>query len=370
MSAARCWDTVVIGAGVSGAIAAQQLAERGLAVLLVDKARFPRPKVCGGCLNSAAVAHLDQLGLGSLLRRLAAEPLREIHIECSGRRACLSLAGGAAVSRTALDAALVDAAIASGAVFLPGVTARIGRYAGATRELDLVCTEGKLSLAAQSVVVASGLHGDKLADDDLLRSVPAVGSRIGAGVVLDGAPAGFEAGIVRMAVDARGYVGAVRVEQGRLSVAAALDRRCLHSGKSPAAVVGAIATEAGWPWPAAAADLQWLAAPQLTRRPPQVCGRRLFLVGDAAGYVEPFTGEGMAWAIAGARALAPIVAEVVGHTLDPNGGDWSRTHRRLLGRSLAVCGIVSHMLRRPRLVGAALAGLTWFPALAMPWTGH
>ena len=54
----------------------------------------------------------------------------------------------------------------------------------------------------------------------------------------------------------------------------------------------------------------WKGTPELTRRPVRLGAERLFAVGDAGGYVEPFTGEGVLWALSGARALAPLVARV------------------------------------------------------------
>ncbi|MBX9624847.1 MAG: FAD-dependent oxidoreductase, partial [Gemmataceae bacterium] len=60
----RTWDAVVVGAGPAGSVTARGLARRGLAVLLVDKATFPRPKVCGCSLNAAALTGLGAVGLG------------------------------------------------------------------------------------------------------------------------------------------------------------------------------------------------------------------------------------------------------------------------------------------------------------------
>src|SRR5215212_4439345 len=57
------WDAVVIGAGVAGSIAAYQLARSGARVLLVDRATFPRDKVCGCCLNAHALRALEECGL-------------------------------------------------------------------------------------------------------------------------------------------------------------------------------------------------------------------------------------------------------------------------------------------------------------------
>jgi 2-polyprenyl-6-methoxyphenol hydroxylase-like FAD-dependent oxidoreductase len=56
----------------------------------------------------------------------------------------------------------------------------------------------------------------------------------------------------------------------------------------------------------------WRLVPSLTRRPKRVAEERLFLIGDAAGYVEPITGEGMLWAIMSACAIAPLDSAAVG----------------------------------------------------------
>src|SRR5690348_16494808 len=59
----RTWDVVVVGAGVAGAISALHLARSQLRVLLVEKSRWPREKVCGGCLNAAALRALANAGV-------------------------------------------------------------------------------------------------------------------------------------------------------------------------------------------------------------------------------------------------------------------------------------------------------------------
>ncbi|MGH6855526.1 MAG: FAD-dependent oxidoreductase, partial [Aestuariivirga sp.] len=70
------WDVVIVGAGPAGAFAAHAMARRGLWVLLVDKAAFPRYKVCGACLNPRALAVLNGAGLGVLAERCGAEPIK------------------------------------------------------------------------------------------------------------------------------------------------------------------------------------------------------------------------------------------------------------------------------------------------------
>src|SRR5271156_2503277 len=82
--AQRHWDALVVGAGPAGSIAARQLARSGVSVLLVDKARFPRRKVCGCCVGAGAVAMLEQIGLGDLLPALGARSIRQFQLAAYG----------------------------------------------------------------------------------------------------------------------------------------------------------------------------------------------------------------------------------------------------------------------------------------------
>ncbi len=80
------WDVVVIGAGVAGSVAARQCAQRGLKTLLVDGRAFPRPKVCGGCLNSRAVHVLEQIGFPRLSVICEVRHSMEFHQICEINR--------------------------------------------------------------------------------------------------------------------------------------------------------------------------------------------------------------------------------------------------------------------------------------------
>ena len=70
--AGETWDAVVVGAGPAGAVAARELARRGHRVLLAERAKFPRGKVCGCCLNEHTLSALAAAGLGDLPARLDA----------------------------------------------------------------------------------------------------------------------------------------------------------------------------------------------------------------------------------------------------------------------------------------------------------
>jgi 2-polyprenyl-6-methoxyphenol hydroxylase-like FAD-dependent oxidoreductase len=219
---------------------------------------------------------------------------------------------------------------------------------------------GSEVVSASIVVVASGLTGGD--------ARPERGSRVGAGVVLPAevAPTFFGPGTIYMATGRGGYVGLVRVEGDRLDAAAAFDPAFVKAagGLGPAAEV--ILGGVGWPVPRGLAEQPWKGTPLLTRCPVRLAGCRTFVVGDAAGYVEPFTGEGMAWAVMSAAALAPIAARAVRSWDDDLAREWGAAHRRGVGRRQRVCRVVSRVLRSPVLTGVAVRALRLLPVLSRP----
>jgi flavin-dependent dehydrogenase len=368
-AAGRAWDAAVVGAGPAGAIAARELARRGRSVLLIDKATFPRGKVCGCCLNGSALDTLAAAGLGDLAARCGAVPLERVRLAAGGRGAELPLPGGAALSRQAFDSALVRAAIAAGAHFLPATAAKLGRCAAGGCELLLVTRPGPGSqtgaappavVRAGVVVAADGLGGQLAAGN---RPAVAGGSRIGAGAVADAAPDFYHPRTIFMAVGRGGYVGLVRVEDGRLDVAAAFDPGFVRGSGGLGPAAAATLRDAGFPAVPGLEELPWRGTPALTRTARCVAGERWFAVGDAAGYVEPFTGEGMAWAVASAVAVAPIAARPWFPGLIR---EWEATYARLVRSRQTVCRAAAWVLRSPRLSRLAVRLLSVAPILSRP----
>jgi flavin-dependent dehydrogenase len=332
------YDAIVIGAGPAGSVAARELARRGLRVSLVDRASFPRPKVCGCCLNRAALAALEEVGLGDVPARCGAVPLRGVTIAAGGRSASVPLPGGVSLSRESFDAGLIGAAVKAGVTFSPNTPTKLA---------DALA-------AARVVVVATGLGPT---------ATPTPASRIGAGVVAPDAPDFYRRGTIHMATGRGGYVGLVRLEDDRLDIAAAFDASFVKMAGGPGGAAEFLLQEVGWP--GGFADLPWKGTPALTRTPAAVAGERWFAVGDAAGYVEPFTGEGMAWAIASAAALAPIAVRAM--TWDSCYiAEWGRTHARVVGRRQRTCRVVARVLRYPAVTRAAVRALGLLPALSRP----
>src|SRR5205085_586761 len=120
---------------------------------------------------------------------------------------------------------------------------------------------GTVNLEPRVVIAADGLNG-RLSGTEVM---PHANSRIGSGVVLDFAPGFYHAGTIFMAVGLGGYVGLVRIEDGRLDVAAAFDADVVRAAGSPGAAAAAVLREAGLPAIPSLEAAAWRGTPALTR---------------------------------------------------------------------------------------------------------
>jgi flavin-dependent dehydrogenase len=364
------WDVIVIGAGPAGALAAHQLARRQLRVLLVDKRTFPRWKICGSCLNGVALRALETAGLGHLLDGLGAVPLQRIRLGLQGRELELALPAGRSLSRGRLDLALCEAAVAAGAVLRSPWEATVAGSHPAGREVLLRSGADVQITSARVVLVASGLGSPALGGELPIETRISPRARIGAGCELDAGVKGYGRGTIHMAIGRHGYVGLVRNEAGALNLAAAFDRPHLIAAGGPAASAAEVLAEAGFdPLPEAAAAT-WRATPALTRRSTPPAADRVLLLGDAAGYVEPFTGEGMGWALVGALAVVPLVLQGQQKWNQGLEREWARRHGRLIGTRQRFCHGLAFALRRPGLSRALLVAAGRWPALTAPLLQH
>jgi menaquinone-9 beta-reductase len=370
MALAAHWDAIVIGAGPAGAMAARELARGGARVLLVEKKDFPREKVCGGCLNGHALGVLDSASLGALPKLSGGVPLGTFRLGVRGREFRLALPAGMAVPRGPFDAGLVDAAIEAGVRFLPRTEARVEPLAGASRRVRLGREGEARTVEARVVLVASGLGHTCLPAGSAPRVRIARGSRIGTGCFLDEFPHSYEAGTIHMAVGRGGYVGLVRLADGRLHVAGAIRPADLSRAGGPGAAAESILDEAGFAPIPGLRSARWRGTTGLTRRTLPIGETRLFLLGDATGYVEPFTGEGIAWALAAGRAIGPLALRAIERWEPRLCGEWGRLHGRVVRRRQIACRAAAAVLSRPRLVHAAFEVLARVPGPASRFLNH
>ncbi len=364
------WDAIVVGAGPAGSLAAREIAKNGGKVLLVERRGFPRWKVCGACLNGRGLAVLDAVGLGNLASQLDAIPLKTFDLRHRGRSALLPLPSGVALSRARMDAALTDEARFAGAEVYLETQATVLSAGPEFRDVSLTRDGRTIKVSARVVVVAAGLGQHCVADEPDVHAPAIEGSRMGAGCEVEDPDGQPEPGTLAMAVGRHGYVGLVRVETGKLNIAAAFDRDWLRGLGTPGLAAAAILVEAGFPAVAGLEDAAWQGTVGLTRRVRIAGANRLLLVGDAIGYVEPFTGEGMAWALASGQAVAPVALKGIRHWDATLPDEWTRLHRRLIGKRQRICRSLAAVLRRPTLTRLAIEALSRRPVLARPFVDY
>ncbi|TVP98680.1 MAG: FAD-binding protein [Planctomycetaceae bacterium] len=355
-------DLLVVGAGLAGSAAAIRAAAHGVRVTWVDAASFPRDKVCGCCLNLSALGALAEIGCATIAHDLVTDDLRAWQLTAAGRTIDAKLPGGIAVSRAKLDWALIEQARSRGLQLRTKVQAKVLDVRGTG--VDVRLSDESADRRFDAVIWATGLSGGGVSR--WLPWVVAPHGPLGVAVLVDDLP-GVPERTIRMVCADDGYVGLVRVEDGQVDVAAALRRDAGagdgEAGGDPksrllARVNAILATARLGPLSEHCAE-RLMTTPPLRRA--RQCGHGgLLAVGDAAGYVEPFTGEGMAWAIRSGIAAADCVAETDRES--DLGRLWCREHARQLRSRQWLCRALSQALASP-------GGSRWlFRAMALaPW---
>jgi len=355
---ATTFDAVVVGGGPAGSAAAIFAARRGLRVLLLECRTFPRVKVCGGCLGPTGRRILARASVLDEVRRAGAVPLSALRLSTRGASTRFPLVqpGGEpaylGVSRATLDTLLVRQAIREGAHWLPRTRIAAGAAGPRGIELHGLRAGGPFRVRARVAVLASGLAGVDPARFGLGRAIVDAASHVGLAAVLGGGATPAR-GEIEMHCDRAGYVGLCRLDDGRVHVAAALAPGAARDPR--AGVLERIARPGGEP--PRPGDLRHLAGtPALTRRPQRRAALRVLVAGDAAGYVEPFTGEGITWALASGELAARAAATVArGGWSDVAASAYESAWNERVGARQRGCRVVARLLRRPACLGAAMA---------------
>jgi 2-polyprenyl-6-methoxyphenol hydroxylase-like FAD-dependent oxidoreductase len=183
-------------------------------------------------------------------------------------------------------------------------------------------------------------------------------------------PGMFKEGTIFMAVGRAGYVGAVLVEDGVLNLAAALNPRFLKAGEHLGTLVNQVLQEAGFTLPVDVEQLSWQGTVKLTRKISPVAADRVLVLGDAAGYVEPFTGEGMGWGLSSSVACVPIVLAGLDHWDDSLIENWKQYHQRQIQGRQKWCRRCACVLKRPFLVKWLIRFIKHCPWIASPVIHH
>jgi flavin-dependent dehydrogenase len=361
-------DVVIAGAGPAGALAATILAKAGLRVTIFDRARFPRHKLCGDTLNPGTLAVLGRhVDMTSLIAR--SDPIEGMLLTGPGRVRVRGQYGGGvtgrSITRAELDQWLIARALDAGAqlreeVVIRDVAVRDERVAG-------VVSSGRdgraLSHPARMVIAADGRRSPIAFGRGLARQ-PRRPRRWAIGAYFSDVSATTSLG--EMHVRRNHYIGVAPVPGG-------LTNACLvvphDSGDLPLAQ------------PALALDRHLRADAELSERfasaravgPAAMLGPMavdtiavgepgLLLAGDAAGFIDPMTGDGLHFALRGAELAAAIVREVFDGSMPID-----RAHLVLAERRRQAFRSKWRFNRALRSLVASPAGVTAAAASAVVW---
>jgi flavin-dependent dehydrogenase len=369
--AASSWHVVVIGAGPAGCVAAAILAGQGRRVLLVEKSRWPRDKVCGGCINHSAIKTLREAGLGQAIA--GGKRLNRVEWRVGRKSLSVPTPSGVAMLRSEFDAALAVAAEKCGSTFLPGVSASLLPDDDSPhRSIVLRQGESSATITAEIVLACDGIGGTSVDSEPWSQWSVARRGWIGVAATIDakGAMPTARLGAICMHVGVGGYVGCVRLADGSVHLAAALDPvRCRRAG-GPAHLVEQILASTGAPVGEALKEVRFRGTGVMTRRRRRLGGHRVIAVGDAGGYVEPFTGEGMAWAVQSAATAAQMLPEPGESWAADLPRDWESVHAARIGRRQRLCRSARPIVHHPLVAGAVIGLSSLLPSISRGVASH
>jgi menaquinone-9 beta-reductase len=361
-------DVLIVGAGPAGTVAALILARAGARVRIVDRARFPREKLCGDTLNPGALARLDALGVGHAVRAQALPVAGMIVTGPRGARVvgeygdCIR---GAAITRNALDLLLLEAATRAGAEFDPGVLVReplMARRGDRLAGVRAGASGAAHEVRARILIAADGRHS-RLAFTLGLATYANRPRRWAFGAYYAGVEGLTACGEMHIRSD--GYVGVAPLPGGLTNVcvvrergswrtepreaddivqravtcdAALRDRFARACRTTPVTVLGPLAVEAH------AAGVPGL-----------------LLAGDAAGFIDPMTGDGLRFAIRGAELAAACALREL-ETGRPMHGELAAARRREFAAKWRMNRALRRLVASPRSISAAACVASVWPA--------
>jgi len=375
MTVREVFDVAVIGAGVGGSCAAIALARRGVRVALLEAGKLPHHKVCGEFLSPESRAVFQRLGVNEAV--LSAQPIvvSTACIVASSRKGAgersLEIplpAGALALSRFRLDQVLWDAAKAGGV---------LGHQNTRVRKIEAVGDEFIIqtnteNFQARAVIAAVGRSATWLE-----RGTKSEGEKTDQvrlrhfGIKTYFRGARLEPGVVELHGWRGGYCGLTRVEDGLTDV-------CLLARYNVMERLPQRAPDALWAWllrecPSLARRLAgaeqvmpWLTTGNVAFETSQTVTNGVLRVGDAAGYIHPLTGDGMAMAARSGELAAAVLAAQLrgGIAADDAAMIYAAAWQREFGKRLKWAGVLQPLLMSPLLTTASVALLSHAPALA------
>jgi flavin-dependent dehydrogenase len=321
-------DVLIVGAGPAGAVAATVLARAGVRVRLLDRAAFPRGKLCGDTVNPGTLARLRLLGLSA--------PIDDRGLRVDGMRVTgprgVAIDGrypdgvhGRALIRRDLDWALLQQAIAAGARFEPSTTVRrpiIQTVNGSTSIGGVVVSvNGRDCLLRSRATVAADGRRSTLAFALGLARHPARPRRWAVGAYYENAAGLSSLGEINIRPGR--YIGVAPIPGGPPTCLVKPSKGATRRLAIRRPARGGVGAR-----PAAARSIRRCAARRSGGAGPagrgdqRRAGIGLLLAGDAAGFIDPMTGDGLRFAVRGGELAAEAALDSLAH-------GWHGVHHRL-----------------------------------------
>jgi menaquinone-9 beta-reductase len=345
------FDIAVVGGGPAGSTCAACCASAGLRTLVLERERFPREKVCGDCINPACWPVLKRLRLTQRVRALPHAELEQVEfIAIDGQSVHVDLPSGddseIAVKRSLFDNLLLARAHELGSEVRDAttVTAIEKTSSGKWR-----ITAGQTDFEARVLIAADGRNSTVARICNLLPRTQRERIALQTHIAL---PPDFGKRVVLQFLK-QGYSGQAPVNENELNVCLVAKPRDIEALKQWAVKRFAVSR-----------DHPWRTITPLTRAPLPPAHENIFLIGDVARVVEPFTGEGIYYALrSGELAANAAVKTVRSQDSKTSLHDFNREHAAMYRGRLWINRMARAAVLSPRIASYLVHAARFQPSI-------
>ena len=377
-------DALIIGGGPAGATTAWFLARAGWSVALVEKASFPRRKVCGEFISATTLPLLHALGLGETYLDMAGPPVREVGLYAGKYTLTAPMpvnksarpGWGRALGREYLDNLLLNNACTAGVTVLqPCHATELARQDGIFNcRMESPGKNPARDLQARVIIAAHGSWERGSLPTHIPKQKP--GPRDLFAFKAHFTRTELPPGLMPLLAFPGGYGGMVHTDHGRVSLSCCIRRDLLrqlraHEHQAAGEIVLAHIMEHGDGVCRALAHAQregaWLSSGPIRPGIRTVHHDGIFAVGNTAGEAHPVVAEGISMAMQGAWLLAKLLIarrrQVLSGDTRQAGHDYAQVWRRHFAPRLRHAALFAHLAMRPAATRILLPLVQHVPGL-------